>query len=298
LNSACTIKDPGQTSLFIFYYQSIMGGPRPVLKALSFLSTETASNPLPFSSCSTILDSPHVHFPPTPTLTSTEITHSPFTYDRAPIVVAPNLCALPERGGRKIIGGNINQGGRGYFHPHAKFQVEAVRVERDSSETVSPAIFSASVTLGNVNDCGSVGLLKKKRSPPMYKYDEQYSSHNQHNQHAQDVISSLILDTSAESSDLGVAAPYVPTLSSSFPSSMPHSALNKSPRNVYDTLSVPPSPRSTTSNNTATSPDKKRLHKRKSSVDVSGEKKKQKGRAGNSDGISSGLELEGCLGGF
>jgi len=269
-----------------------MRGPRPILKALSFFSTEAASNPLPFSSCSTILDSPHVHFPPTPTLTSTEITHSPFTYDRAPIVVAPNLCALPERGGRKIIGGNINQGGLGYFHP-------AVRVERDSTETVSPTIFSARVTLGNVNDCGSVGLLKKKRSGPMYKYDEQYSSYNQHNQHAQHVISSLILDTSAESSDLGLAAPYVPTLSSSFPSSMPHSALNKSRRNVYDALSVPPSPRpTTTSSNTATLPDKKRLHKRKSSVDVSGEKKRQKGRAGDSDGISCGLELEGCLGGF
>lgn len=247
-----------------------MQGPRPILKALSFFSTEAASNPLPFSSCSTILDSPHVHFPPTPTLTSTEITHSPFTYDRAPIVVAPNLCALPERGGRNIIGGNINQGGLGYFHPHAKFQVDAVRVERDSSETVqvSPAIFSAtrSVTLGNVNDCGSVGLLKKKRSGPMYKYDEQYSSHNQHNQHAQHVISSLILDTSTESS--------------------------------YDTLTVPPSPRSTSSNNTATPPDKSRLHKRKRSVDVSGEKRRQKGWAGDLDGISCGLELEGCLGGF
>ena len=276
-----------------------MRGPRPILKVLPFFSTETAANPLPFSSCPTILDSPHVHFPPTPTLTSTEITHSPFTYDRAPIVVAPNLCALPERGGRTIIGGKINQGGLGYFHPHAKFQFNAVRVERDSSETVSPAIFGASVTLGNVNDCGSVGLLKKKRSRSMYKYDEQYSSHNQHNQHAQHVISSLILDTSAESSDLGAATPNVPTpVASSFPSSMPHSALNQSPRNVYDTLSVPPSPKSTTSNNTATPPDKKRLHKRKSSVDVSGEKTRQKGWAGDSDGISCGFELEGCLGGF
>jgi len=276
-----------------------MRGPRPILKVLPFFSTETASNPLPFSSCSTILDSPHVHFPPTPTLTSTQITHSPFTYDRAPIVVAPNLCALPERGGRQIIVGNINQGGLGYFHPHAKFQVDAVRVERDSSETVSPpTFFSASVTLGNANDCGSVGLLKKKRSGPMYKYDEQYSNRNHKNQHAQHVIPSLIMDSSEESSDLGVAAPYVPTLSSSFPSSMPHSALNRSPWNVYDTLSVPLSPRSTTSNNTATPPDKKRLHKRKSSVDVSGEKKRQKGWAGDSDGISCGLELEGCLGGF
>ncbi|KAF8816141.1 hypothetical protein BYT27DRAFT_7051219, partial [Phlegmacium glaucopus] len=119
--------------------------PRPILKGLPtsnppFASSEAASNPLPFSSCSTILDSPHVHFPPTPSLTSTEITHSSFSYDRAPIVVAPNTCALPERGGRKFIGSNHSKGGLGYFHPHAKFQVDAVRIERDSSEMAPPTI--------------------------------------------------------------------------------------------------------------------------------------------------------------
>jgi len=254
---------------------------RPILKVLPFF-TEAASNPLPFSSCSTILDSPHVHFPPTPTLTSTAITHSRFTYDRAPIVVAPNLCALPERGGRNFIGGNIIQGGLGYFHPHARFQVDTVRVERDSSETVSPAIFSASVSLGNGNDCGTVGLFKKKQSRPMYEDEEQYSSHNQY-----------ILDASSASSDLGVfypSAPYVPTPSS--------------PWNVSDTLAVPPSPRSAASNITVT-PPAKHLHKRKSSADISGKKKRRKdtaegeSRTGGWTGDSnSGFELEGCLGGF
>lgn len=41
-----------------------------------------------------------VHFPPSPTLTRTFTVHSPTTYDRSPIVVGPNSCALPERGGR------------------------------------------------------------------------------------------------------------------------------------------------------------------------------------------------------
>jgi hypothetical protein len=56
-----------------------------------------ASAALPFIRPPT---TPHVHFPPTPALTSTHTTHSPFIYDRAPIVVSPNICALPERGGR------------------------------------------------------------------------------------------------------------------------------------------------------------------------------------------------------
>jgi hypothetical protein len=39
-----------------------------------------------------------VHFPPTPTLTRTFSAYSSSTYDRSPIVVLPNLCALPARG--------------------------------------------------------------------------------------------------------------------------------------------------------------------------------------------------------
>jgi hypothetical protein len=39
-----------------------------------------------------------VHFPPSPTLTRTFSAYSSTSYDRSPIVVAPNSCALPERG--------------------------------------------------------------------------------------------------------------------------------------------------------------------------------------------------------
>lgn len=42
---------------------------------------------------------PHVvHFPPQPSLTRTFSAHSSSTYDRTPIAVTPNSCALPERG--------------------------------------------------------------------------------------------------------------------------------------------------------------------------------------------------------
>jgi len=39
-----------------------------------------------------------VHFPPSPSLTRTYSAYPPSAYDRSPIVVAPNTCALPERG--------------------------------------------------------------------------------------------------------------------------------------------------------------------------------------------------------
>ncbi|KAF9778884.1 hypothetical protein BJ322DRAFT_459217 [Thelephora terrestris] len=39
-----------------------------------------------------------VHFPPSPIISKTFVAHSPAIYDRSPIVVVPNSCALPERG--------------------------------------------------------------------------------------------------------------------------------------------------------------------------------------------------------
>ncbi|TFK56941.1 hypothetical protein OE88DRAFT_1730372 [Heliocybe sulcata] len=73
--------------------------PRPILKRDP--PSAIPSNPLPFAACPTLF-SPKVRFPPTPVLTSTHPTHSPSTYDRAPIVVSPNACALPRRGEREV----------------------------------------------------------------------------------------------------------------------------------------------------------------------------------------------------
>ncbi|KAG5638930.1 hypothetical protein H0H81_008699 [Sphagnurus paluster] len=74
-----------------------MTTPRPILKTHSSLECfPSPSKALPF----TFLHSPHVHFPPTPTLSVVQTTHSPYVYDRAPIVVSPNTCRLPARGGR------------------------------------------------------------------------------------------------------------------------------------------------------------------------------------------------------
>ena len=74
-----------------------MACPRPILKRPA-----TAPNPSPPSLRPSNHDRDRnnyaVHFPPSPTLTRTFSVYSASCYDRSPIVVGPNSCALPERG--------------------------------------------------------------------------------------------------------------------------------------------------------------------------------------------------------
>ncbi|KAI6102614.1 hypothetical protein EV401DRAFT_2023210 [Pisolithus croceorrhizus] len=112
--------------------------PRPILKPRLELPTqEPPVEPFPFAACPSLLRTPHVHFPPTPTLTSTFTTHSSSAYDRTPVVVAPNTCALPGRHERELfIDNNTERRGSeppstthsrtrkqtpkgSYFHPRA-----------------------------------------------------------------------------------------------------------------------------------------------------------------------------------
>ncbi|KAJ6601113.1 hypothetical protein DFH09DRAFT_831053, partial [Mycena vulgaris] len=104
---------------------------RPILKALPdadlsepTLPDPSSSNPLPFAACSSrvLFYDPHVHFPSTPSLTLIADTHSPGTYDRAPIVVSPNSCALPKRGDRVYPAPPLKGS---YFHPRAFEACEA-----------------------------------------------------------------------------------------------------------------------------------------------------------------------------
>lgn len=82
--------------------------PRPILKHpshsrpdLDLSHDNPLSIPVPRQCRNT------VHFPPSPTLTRTFLAYSPSAYDRSPIVVPPNACALPARGcpGRTYIPG-------------------------------------------------------------------------------------------------------------------------------------------------------------------------------------------------
>lgn len=65
---------------------------RPILKRNS--ESPSSSGVSSYGSSS----SPKVHFPPPTSLTSTYSAHSASVYDRSPIKVSPNACAMPERG--------------------------------------------------------------------------------------------------------------------------------------------------------------------------------------------------------
>jgi hypothetical protein len=117
---------------------------RPCLKHEEWQPCATTS-PFPFATSP--MPTAHVHFPPPPSLVSTHLTHSPHAYDRAPISVSPNECALPERNGRTYTPGPAKPQRRractpgpasasasssppaaqpalgGYFYPHAGFSV-------------------------------------------------------------------------------------------------------------------------------------------------------------------------------
>ena len=101
-----------------------MTRPRPILKRAASPSNDVSSNPLPFATCQGV-SSPHVHFPPTPRMSSMHTVYSPQTYDRAPIAISPNACQLPDRGSRKL------------QSPPANFEVERRGRSRTRSSSIS-----------------------------------------------------------------------------------------------------------------------------------------------------------------
>ncbi|EIN03734.1 hypothetical protein PUNSTDRAFT_47928 [Punctularia strigosozonata HHB-11173 SS5] len=89
-----------------------------------------------------------VHFPPSPTLTRTFFAHSSSSYDRSPITVAPNACAMPERGcpGRTYVPGTTDDHSGRHLHPRvvatssglANVISASDRTPRTSASTSSP----------------------------------------------------------------------------------------------------------------------------------------------------------------
>ena len=86
-------------------------------------------------------------------MTTTHHTHSPHTYDRKPIIVARNECALPERGGRKYTPRPDRRRARpagtpaaepmavgSYFHPHAALACQPERLDAPEAPFNVPAL--------------------------------------------------------------------------------------------------------------------------------------------------------------
>ncbi|KAK7441804.1 hypothetical protein VKT23_016466 [Stygiomarasmius scandens] len=100
--------------------------PRPILKREPTRYDSRYNSDLPFEDYAINA----VHFPPPTSLTKSYDAYSSSTYDRSPIVVSPNSCALPERGcpGRTY---NVDEGSHassskrsslprgGHVHPRA-----------------------------------------------------------------------------------------------------------------------------------------------------------------------------------
>lgn len=75
--------------------------PHPILKR-DISPFRTPALPFSYTSGGGPTFSPHVHFPPTPGMSSTYPAYSPTTYDRKPIVISPNVVQLPRRGERRL----------------------------------------------------------------------------------------------------------------------------------------------------------------------------------------------------
>ncbi|KAH8094748.1 hypothetical protein BXZ70DRAFT_896568 [Cristinia sonorae] len=114
--------------------------PRPILKRDPSPTKQTTA-PLPFVTCGQIF-SPHVHFPPTPGLTSTHTVYSPQTYDRAPILVSPNICEIPDRHQRRVqTSSSRGEHVKGsYFHPRAYEACEPEPADTSVSSSRPPLL--------------------------------------------------------------------------------------------------------------------------------------------------------------
>lgn len=122
---------------------------RPCLKVDEAFASP-APSPFPFNAAS--VPSAHVHFPTTPNMTTTHLAHSPHTYDRKPIMVTRNECALPERGGRQYTPRPDRRRSRmqtpaaepavlgSYFHPHAALACQPEPLDAPEAPFNVPAL--------------------------------------------------------------------------------------------------------------------------------------------------------------
>jgi len=75
----------------------------------------------------------YVHFPPSPTLTSTYVVDSPRLYDRSPIIVGENSCAMPRRGCPGRTYATIDGVGRGVASPNNALALSCSKLSFSSS---------------------------------------------------------------------------------------------------------------------------------------------------------------------
>lgn len=279
------------------YYHSLQlrmpSSPRPILKSPASqtkTATATATTPL-------FPGSLHVHFPPSPTMTQTEITHSSFSYDRKPIVVGPNACALPARFERAMDASPdaeydlelwpsfhrkraIARGG--YFHSRAYEPIEA-----DAGEGDLPEQFSSSLLFSRDSSC-----LSSPYQVPNDTLCDTYQSHVRPTQIAEPFDDS---DTASDTSTAGNFHLNGAIDACQFIQNIPHMDLS---------LSFLPAKQRLRNKKEFTPSPKKRSNTRSRTIESTTnpfERTRQAVRNAGCGGFSSGLYdsgLDGCLGGF
>ena len=266
---------------------------RPILKPLPHSYHDS---PLPFASSSRIppLDSPHVHFPPTPVMTKISITHSPFSYDRAPIQVSPNVCALPERGERKVGGVMPMKGGEGgYFHPSAYKSESMLCASDHPNNPRTPPIHRSQSSSSSERDGHLYPYLSPHLAPPLV-YDHSSESDS-------DLCGS---PPSLDNEAIGESAPHVsvhlsgfsmsPSISTSSGISSMHRKKSKSHRHTHAKRDS----NEGVLGHVGGMDMPNRSHSRiRRVLDCTGDNADDSGASGFSSSFSD-PDLEGCLGGF
>jgi hypothetical protein len=167
---------------------------RPCLKHSTDLDPPAPTNsPLPFALCSSVLG-PRVHFPPTPVLCQTHLTHSAATYDRAPIVVLPNACALPERNGRTYTPNESYSDARKRRSTHAAAQGATLHPQAFAAPAATPLSPKTSVSdpagrmpslVPDLSSCSESDESDISSTPPVSTHFPSTGIHYHHHQYHQ-----------------------------------------------------------------------------------------------------------------
>jgi hypothetical protein len=148
--------------------------PRPILKQNSAHAAQFAGNHA-------------VHFPPSPSLTRTFTAPSPMQYDRSPIQVTPNNCALPERG-----------------CPGRTYTLDS---DEDASSYFSPKLF-ASTSRGHLHPRALAARQHQQQTDPVFG-----PSHHQMPMHCPPLIPDLSSSSESSEESDGICSPIPPSIS-------------------------------------------------------------------------------------
>jgi len=109
----------------------------------------------------------YVHFPPSPTLTSTHVVDPPRLYDRSPIIVGENSCAMPQRGCPGRTYATVDGVGRGVASSTNALALSCSKLSFSSS-TPSAIPFLLPDDQGSSDDSEAISLFPEGLGAPCH----------------------------------------------------------------------------------------------------------------------------------